>query len=78
MSMDDTKDDTKILGYITLRHSTHLNYHHAEIRPEDYKTLIPQAIKSVEEVPTVVLRAIKDPKYLLELGIRYLSPQSWC
>jgi hypothetical protein len=69
--------DTKLLDYITLRHSTHLNYHHANIRPEDYKTLIPQAIKFVEGLPTVVLKAVKDPKSLLELGIRYMFPQSW-
>ena len=66
--------DTKLLDYITLRRSTHLNYHHAHIRPEDYETLIPRAIKFVNDLPTVVLKAVKDPKYLLELGIRYLYP----
>lgn len=63
--------DTKLLDYITLRHSTHLNYRHADIRPGDYKTLIPQAMKFVQDLPTIVLKFGKDPKSLLELGIRY-------
>ena len=69
-------DDDRLLDYITLRHSTYLNYHHANVRPEDYKTLIPQVMKFVEELPTIVLKAGKDPKSLLELGIRYLFSQS--
>lgn len=72
--------DTKLLDYITLRHSTHLNYHHANIRLEEYKTLIPQAMKFVQDLPSIVLKAGgKDPKTLLELGIRYLfsRPRRW-
>ena len=67
--------DTGLLNYFTLRHSSHLSYHHADIRPEDYKTLIPQKMKSVEALPTIVLKVGKDPKSILELGMRYMFSQ---
>ena len=65
-------DDAKLLDYITLHHTTHLNYHHANVRPEDLETLIPLAIRSVQNPPSFVLKVGKDPKSILELGIRYL------
>jgi hypothetical protein len=65
-------DDTKLLDYVSFRQSTHLSYHRANIRPQDYQTLLPKTTKFVEQdVPTSVLTGSKDPMSLLELGIRY-------
>lgn len=63
--------DPGLLNYISFRHSTHLSYHHADIRPQDYVTLLPQAMKFVaQDLPTSVLSVSNDSKSLLELGIR--------
>ena len=65
--------DTELLDYISFRQSTHLNYHRAGIDIQDYKTLLPQTMKFVQQdLPTSILSASDDPKSLLELGIRYL------
>lgn len=65
--------DPGFLEYISFRQSTHLNYHRANIDPQDYKTLIPKTIKFIQQdLPTSVLNDSNDPKLLLELGIRYL------
>ncbi|KAF9782248.1 hypothetical protein BJ322DRAFT_1111124 [Thelephora terrestris] len=64
-------DDTKLLDYVSFRQSTHLSYHRANIRPQDYQTLLPKTTKFVEQdVPTSVLTSSKDPMSVLELGIR--------
>lgn len=61
-----------LLEYISFRQSTQLNYHRADIDIQDYRTLIPQTMKFVEQdLPTSVLKAINDNNSLLELGIRY-------
>lgn len=63
--------DPELLEYLSFRHSTHLNYRNAVIRPEDYKTLIPQTLKFVQkDFPASVLAASNDPRSILELGIR--------
>lgn len=65
--------DTELLDYISFRQSTHLNYHRAKIGAQDYGTLLPQAIKFVQQdLPTIVLSISDDPKLLLELGVRYI------
>jgi len=69
--------DTGLLEYISFHQSTHLNYHRAEIDTQDWKKLIPQTMKFVQQdLPTVVLSVSKDPKLLLEFGTRYVSPRS--
>ena len=62
--------DTELLDYVSFRQSTYLNYHRTDI---DYGTLLPQAIKFVQQdLPTSTLSASNGPRFLLELGIRYL------
>lgn len=69
--------DTGLLNYLSFRHSTHLSYHHADIRPQDYATLLPQAMKFVgQDLPTSVLGVSNDSKSRLELGIRCLFRHS--
>ena len=64
---------TELLDYISFRESTHLNYHRANTDAQDHWTLIPQAMKFVQQdLPTIVLNNSDNPKLLLELGVRYI------
>lgn len=66
-------DDTALLAYVSFRQSTYLKNHRAGIGVPDFETLVPQAMKFVQQdLPTSVLSASDDPKFILELGIRYL------
>lgn len=66
-------DDTALIAYITFRQSTQLNHHRVGIDVPDYETLLPRTMKFVrQDLPTSVLSVSDDPKFLLELGVRYL------
>lgn len=63
----------ELLAYFAFRQATHLNHHRVRIDAQDYGTLLPQAMKFVQQdLPTSVLSVSNNPKFLLELGIRYL------
>lgn len=65
--------NNELLAYLAFRQATHLNHHRAGIDVQDYGALLPQAMKFVQQdLPTSVLSVSDDPKFLLELGIRYL------